>query len=63
MANKSHGGAMAGNFDLAFDEAADMRWRESKPAEADNIDVGPLTEEDFTVPCLKYARIRFERQV
>jgi len=33
--------------DLAFDEAADMRWRESKSAEADNIDVGPLTADDL----------------
>jgi hypothetical protein len=33
--------------DLAFDEAADMRWRGSRPVEADNIDVGPLTAEDF----------------
>jgi hypothetical protein len=32
--------------ELAFDEAADRRWRESRPAEADNIDVGPLTSED-----------------
>jgi len=30
--------------DLAFDEAADVRWRESRPTEADNIDVGPVTE-------------------
>jgi hypothetical protein len=33
--------------DLAFDEAADMRWRESRPVEADNIDVGRLTSEDL----------------
>jgi len=28
--------------DLAFDESAEVRWRESSPAEADNIDVGPV---------------------
>jgi hypothetical protein len=40
--------ALLGKFsDLAFDEAADMRWRESRPTEADNIDVRPLTSEDF----------------
>jgi len=33
--------------ELAFDEAAEMRWQESRPAEADNIDVGPATETDF----------------
>jgi hypothetical protein len=25
--------------DLTFDEAPDMRWRESRPAEVDNIDM------------------------
>jgi len=30
--------------DLAFDEAAAVRWDESRPTEADNIDVGPATE-------------------
>ena len=29
--------------DLAFDDAAEMRWREAQPGEADNVDVGPLT--------------------
>jgi len=33
--------------DLAFDDVADMRWRESRPVEADNIDVGPLTADDL----------------
>ena len=33
--------------ELAFDEAAEMRWQESRPAEADNIDVGPTTETDL----------------
>jgi len=30
--------------DLAFDESAESRWQESRPVEADNIDVGPATE-------------------
>jgi len=29
--------------ELAFDEAAEMRWQESQPAEADHIDVGSAT--------------------
>jgi hypothetical protein len=33
--------------DLAFDEPAEMRWQESQPTEADNIDVGPATETDL----------------
>ena len=33
--------------DLAFDESAESRWQESRPAEADNIDVGPATETDY----------------
>ena len=33
--------------ELAFDEAAEARWQESRPAEADNIDVGPATETDL----------------
>jgi len=33
--------------ELAFDEAAEMRWEESRPMEADNIDVGPVTETDL----------------
>ena len=32
---------------LAFDESAEARWEESRPAEADNIDVGPATETDY----------------
>jgi len=32
--------------ELAFDDMAEARWRESGLAEADNIDVGPLTAED-----------------
>jgi hypothetical protein len=33
--------------DLAFDESAEMRWQESRPAEADNIAVGPATETEL----------------
>ncbi len=33
--------------ELAFDEMAEMRWRESQPAEADEIDLGPVTEADL----------------
>ncbi len=40
--------ALLGKFtELAFDEAAETRWQESRPAEADNIDVGPATETDL----------------
>jgi len=40
--------ALLGKFtDLAFDEAAEARWQESRPTEADNIDVGPATETDL----------------
>ena len=33
--------------DLAFNESAEMRWQESQRAEADNIDVGPMTADDL----------------
>jgi hypothetical protein len=33
--------------ELAFDDMAEARWQESRPAEADNIDVGPLMAEDL----------------
>jgi hypothetical protein len=33
--------------DLACDVSAERRWQESQPAEADNIDVGPVTEADL----------------
>ena len=33
--------------ELAFDEAAEARWEESRPMEADNIDVGPAREMDL----------------
>ena len=40
--------ALLGKFtELAFDEAAEMRWQESRPTEADNMDVGPATETDL----------------
>jgi len=40
--------ALLGKFtELAFDEPAEMRWEESRPMEADNIDVGPATETDL----------------
>ena len=34
--------------ELAFDEPTEMRWQESRPAEADNIDVGPVTETELS---------------
>jgi len=40
--------ALLGKFtELAFDETAEVRWQESRPAEANNIDVGPGTETDL----------------
>lgn len=33
--------------ELAFDEAAEMLWQESRPMEADDIDVRPATETDL----------------
>jgi len=33
--------------ELALDESAEVRWQESRPAEADNMDVGPATETDL----------------
>ena len=39
--------------ELAFDDMAQVRWQESQPAEADNIDVGPLTEEDLQATMLE----------
>jgi hypothetical protein len=33
--------------ELAFDETAEARWQESRPTEADNIDVGPARETDL----------------
>ena len=34
--------------ELAFDDRAQVRWQESAPGEADNLNVGPLTEADLT---------------
>ncbi len=34
--------------ELAFDDRAQVRWQESEPGDADNLDVGPLTEADLT---------------
>jgi hypothetical protein len=39
--------------ELAFDEMAAVRWQESQHAEADNIDVGPLTVEDLQTTMLE----------
>ena len=39
--------------ELAFDEITEARWQESRPAEADNIDVGPLTAEDLQTTLLE----------
>ena len=33
--------------ELAFDASAGLRWQESEAQEADNIDVGPVTEADL----------------
>ena len=33
--------------ELAFDASAGARWQESEQGEADNIDVGPVTEADL----------------
>ena len=33
--------------ELAFGESAEAHWQQSVPAEADNIDVGPVTETDL----------------
>jgi hypothetical protein len=42
------GSALLRKFtDLAFDESAAVRWQESQPTEADNIDVGPVTAADL----------------
>jgi hypothetical protein len=43
----AHSGLLRKFTDLAFDEAAEARWQEAQPAEADNIDVGPVTETDL----------------
>jgi hypothetical protein len=45
--------------DLAFDESAEMRWRESQPTEADNMDVGPATETDLQSDLIEASRNPF----
>ncbi len=44
---EAHSALLRKFTELAFDEVAEMRWQESEPAEADNIDVGPATETDL----------------
>jgi hypothetical protein len=44
---------------LAYDESAEMRWQESRPTEADNMDVGPATETDLQRDLMKRRGIRF----
>ena len=41
--------------ELAFDDMAEVRWREAQPPAADNIDVGPVTEEDLQAPMFESA--------
>ena len=43
----AHSGLLRKFTELAFDESAEMRWEESRPTEADNIDVGLVTETDL----------------
>jgi len=43
----AHAALLGKLTELAFDEAAEMRWQESRPTEADNIDVGPAAETDL----------------
>jgi hypothetical protein len=44
---------------LAFDEAAEARCQESRPTEADNIDVGPATETDLQSDLIEASRNPF----
>ena len=39
--------------DLAFDESAETRWHKAQAPEADNIDVGPITEADLQIDLIK----------
>jgi hypothetical protein len=43
----AHSGLLQKFTELAFDESAEARWQESRPAEADNMDVGPAIETDL----------------
>ncbi len=45
--------------ELAFDDMAQTRWQEAWPGEADNIDVGPLTEADLQEDLLKLSENPF----
>lgn len=38
----AQGGLLRKFTDFAFNESAEMRWQQSMPTEADNIDAGPL---------------------
>ncbi|HEX4119508.1 MAG TPA: hypothetical protein VH619_02675 [Verrucomicrobiae bacterium] len=42
--NSAHSDLLRKFTELAFDESVAVRWQESQPTEADNIDVGPVTE-------------------
>jgi hypothetical protein len=45
--------------ELAFDEPATTHWREARPQEADNIDVGPVTEADLHDDLFRPAEVPF----
>ncbi len=45
--------------ELALDDRAQVRWQESEQQEADNIDVGPLTEADLQEDLLERAENPF----
>ena len=45
--------------ELAFDAPAMAHWRETRPPEADNIDVGPLTEADLHDDLFRPAEVPF----
>jgi len=45
--------------ELAFDESAEMGWQESRPMEADNMDVGPATETDLQSDLIEASRDPF----
>ncbi len=45
--NAAHSDLLRKFSELAFDESAQARWQESRPTEADSIDVGPAPETDF----------------
>ncbi len=45
--------------ELAFDAPAMAHWREARPQEADNIDVGPVTEADLHDDLFRPAEVPF----